>query len=96
MDQDVSNLMMSMLSDGGRDKFGIEGGQRTVLTLDRIMGSSPRSIGSRFLELPVEILADIVELLAEDASSLAKFGLSEYRLQTDGSLCAVCRDLFRL
>ena len=74
MDHDVSSLVMSVLSAGGRDDFGEEESQRTVPLLDRII-ESPRTLGSRLLELPVEILAETINLMAGDRSSLANLAL---------------------
>lgn len=58
----------------GRDEFGKETGQRTVLLLDRILPTA-RTSGSQLLELPVELLADIVEVLFDDRASLANLAL---------------------
>ncbi|EME80787.1 uncharacterized protein MYCFIDRAFT_165651, partial [Pseudocercospora fijiensis CIRAD86] len=72
MDDDVMILMMTTLGAGGRNEYGKEVGERSVLLLDKTMARS-RTCTSRLLQLPSEILADIVELLANDKSSLANF-----------------------
>lgn len=76
IDRSVSSLMMGMFSGTEKDVFGKDPEDpRTVSLLDRIMGSSRRSTGSRFLELPVEILGDIVEYLVDDFATLANLAL---------------------
>lgn len=74
MDGDVSDLMMSPLSGNERDDFGKSPGQRGVLLLDRTMQRN-RDSTSRLLQLPTELLADIVELLADDHAALANLAL---------------------
>ena len=56
---------------------------------------SPQTYGCRFLELPVEILADIVELVAADRSSLAGLAMVNWecrQLARSAQFAEVCFD----
>ena len=75
MDYDVSTLMLGTLGSGGRDEFGKEKSARTPLLLDRIMGGQPRASSSKLLQMPAEILADIVDFLADDKHALSSLAL---------------------
>ncbi|KAF4979778.1 hypothetical protein FZEAL_4082 [Fusarium zealandicum] len=71
MDKDITSLMMASFAGTARDEFGRGQDRRRSLLLDTVMGNRQRVSRSLFLQLPAEILADIVDLLADDASALA-------------------------
>ena len=75
MDHDVSSLMLGMLGGGGRDEFGRGYDPRRSLLLDTVMAGQPRASYSRLLQMPAEILADVVDLLADDRLALAALAL---------------------
>lgn len=75
MDHDVSNLMIGMFSGTGRDKFGREQHARRPLLLDTVMEGRQRVSRSRLLQMPAEILADVVDLLTNDKAALASLAL---------------------
>jgi hypothetical protein len=75
MDRDVSSLMIGTFSGTGRDDFGKDAGTRRCLLLDIVMQGRKRESGCRLFQMPAEILADIVDLLADDKSTLASLAL---------------------
>ncbi|EME47790.1 hypothetical protein DOTSEDRAFT_69658 [Dothistroma septosporum NZE10] len=93
MDGDISDLMMGVLSGNGRDEFGKSPGQRNVLLLDRTM-QRQRDPASRLLQLPTELLADIVEMLANDQSTLASLALVNIECRQLARTRQFCEILF--
>ncbi|ORY56661.1 uncharacterized protein BCR38DRAFT_402313 [Pseudomassariella vexata] len=75
MDRDISSLMMGTFRGTGRDDFGRERDKRRPLLLDRVMGDQPRVSRCRLLQLPAELLGDIVDLLADNKPALASLAL---------------------
>ncbi|KAF7556926.1 hypothetical protein G7Z17_g1051 [Cylindrodendrum hubeiense] len=75
MDQDVSSMMMGTFSGTERDEFGREHDARRSLLLDTVMKGRQRASRSRFLQMPAEILADVVDLLTDDKPALASLAL---------------------
>ncbi|KAF5632031.1 hypothetical protein F52700_6548 [Fusarium sp. NRRL 52700] len=73
--RDVVSLMLSKLDVPGADNFGRENAQRRSLLLDTVMQGRPRASSCKLLQLPAEILADIVDLLSEDRTSLGSLAL---------------------
>ncbi|KAH7006922.1 hypothetical protein EDB80DRAFT_717979 [Ilyonectria destructans] len=72
---DVSSLMMGMFSGIEKDEFGREQHARRPLLLDTVMEGRNRVSRSRLLQLPAEILADVVDLLTDDKAALASLAL---------------------
>ncbi|KAL4971337.1 hypothetical protein BDW66DRAFT_146302 [Aspergillus desertorum] len=75
MDRDVSSLMIGMLGLPGKDEFGAERDTKRPLLLDSVMKGKPRVSGSRLLSIPAEILANIVDYIADDRPALAALAL---------------------
>ncbi|KAM0421223.1 hypothetical protein ACHAPT_010943 [Fusarium lateritium] len=57
------------------DYFGMEQDKRRPLLLDTVMGHQPRASRSRLLQMPSEILVNIVELLSDSKLALANLAL---------------------
>ncbi|KAI1067093.1 hypothetical protein LB506_003888 [Fusarium annulatum] len=74
-DRDILNLMMSRLRLPGVDNFGKENIQPRSLLLDTVMQGQPRASSCELVQLPAEILADIVDLLSDDKTSLGSLAL---------------------
>ncbi|KAI1047614.1 hypothetical protein LB505_012688 [Fusarium chuoi] len=74
-DRDIVNLMMHRLELPGADKFGKENTPRRSLLLDTVMQGRPRTSSCGLVQLPAEILADIVDLLSDDKTSLGSLAL---------------------
>ncbi|KAH8653041.1 hypothetical protein BGZ61DRAFT_468192 [Ilyonectria robusta] len=75
MTRDISTLMIGTLSAGRTDQFGREWDQRRPLLLDTVMEGRERASHSRLLQMPAEILANIVDLLSDDNSTLESLAL---------------------
>ena len=75
MDRDISALMMDTVGSPGNDEFGIERDTKRPLLLDSVTGGKPRVSGSRLLRIPAEVLAHIVEFIADDKPTLAALAL---------------------
>ncbi|RFU78049.1 hypothetical protein TARUN_4179 [Trichoderma arundinaceum] len=76
MFRNISILMMATFSGGGRDEFGRDdAGTRRPLLLDTVMQGRKRESHCRLLQMPAEILGDIVDLLADDKPALASLAL---------------------
>ncbi|RKK76741.1 hypothetical protein BFJ69_g6690 [Fusarium oxysporum] len=73
--RDILSLMMGKLGLPGADNFGRESNQRRSLLLDTVMQGRPRASSCKLLQLPAEILADIVDLLSDDRASLESLAL---------------------
>ncbi|EWZ48847.1 hypothetical protein FOZG_04319 [Fusarium oxysporum Fo47] len=73
--RDVLSLMMGKLGLPGADNFGRESNQRRSLLLDTVMQGRPRVSSCKLLQLPAEILANIVDLLSNDRTSLESLAL---------------------
>ncbi|KAI3588961.1 hypothetical protein IWW34DRAFT_877961 [Fusarium oxysporum f. sp. albedinis] len=73
--RDVLSLMMGKLGLPGADNFGRESNLRRSLLLDTFMQGRPRVSSCKLLQLPAEILADIVDLLSDDRASLESLAL---------------------
>ncbi|KAL7893195.1 hypothetical protein HDV63DRAFT_387573 [Trichoderma sp. SZMC 28014] len=71
MDRDVSNLTMGAFSG----IFGKNMATRRCLLLDTVMQGRQRESHCRLFQMPAEILADIINLLADDKSTLASLAL---------------------
>ncbi|KAF4993707.1 hypothetical protein FGRMN_6284 [Fusarium graminum] len=78
----VSSMMRRSFRDVDRTKH-----QRTPLLLDRVMRGQPRASKSKITQLPAEILAEIIDLLSNDKSSLASLAL----VNSDCRQLARCR-----
>ncbi|KAL7925796.1 hypothetical protein ACQKWADRAFT_200950 [Trichoderma austrokoningii] len=76
MNRDVASLMMAPFSGNARDDFGRDAGTRRCLLLDIIMQGRKRESRCRLFQMPAEILADIVDLLADDKPALASLALA--------------------
>lgn len=57
------------------DKYGNERDKKRALLLDAVMGGQQRASQSRLLQMPAEILAEIVDLLGDSKSALANLAL---------------------
>ncbi|KAK7419127.1 hypothetical protein QQZ08_010997 [Neonectria magnoliae] len=75
MDRDVSSLMVETFSGTGRDDFGRGQDARRSLLLDTVMEGRQRASSSKLLQMPAEILADVVDFLADDKLALASLAL---------------------
>ncbi|EHK41902.1 uncharacterized protein TrAtP1_011552 [Trichoderma atroviride] len=75
MDSDVSALMIGTFGGNARDDFGKDAGTRRCLLLDIVMQGRKRESRCRLFQMPAEILADIVDFLADDKSALACLAL---------------------
>ncbi|SPJ89724.1 uncharacterized protein FTOL_13085 [Fusarium torulosum] len=75
MDRDVSTLIIGTFSGSGRDEFGREPDKRRSLLLDTVMEGRARASQSRLLQIPAEILADIIDLLSDEKSTLSSLAL---------------------
>lgn len=75
MDRDISWLMMGTLGAPGNDEFGAERDTKRPLLLDSVMEGKPCISGSRLLGIPAEILAIIVDFIADDKPTLAALAL---------------------
>ncbi|KAM0546197.1 hypothetical protein ACHAPJ_010981 [Fusarium lateritium] len=58
-----------------RNNFGVRDNRQRSLLLDTVMRGQPRASQCRLLQLPAEILADVVDLMADDSLSLACLAL---------------------
>ncbi|RKK58062.1 hypothetical protein BFJ67_g3138 [Fusarium oxysporum f. sp. cepae] len=85
--RDVLSLMMGKLGLPGADNFGRESNQRRSLLLDTVMQGRPRVSSCKLLQLPAEILADIVDLLSDDRASLESLALVNSDCQQLASCC---------
>ncbi|KAF4503098.1 hypothetical protein FAGAP_653 [Fusarium agapanthi] len=74
-DRDVISLMMTKLDLPGADNFGRQDSHCRSLLLDNVMKDRPRASSCKLLQLPAEILADIVDLLSSDRISLESLAL---------------------
>lgn len=74
MDEDVSSLILGRYSGNEKDDFGKGSERSNVLLIDRTMELT-RSPSSRLVQLPNEILADILNILADDKPTLASLAL---------------------
>lgn len=72
---DISSLMIGSFSGHERDDFGKDTGTRRCLLLDIVMQGRKRESRCTLFQMPAEILADIVDLLADDKSALASLAL---------------------
>ncbi|RYC93657.1 hypothetical protein BFJ63_vAg3636 [Fusarium oxysporum f. sp. narcissi] len=84
--RDVLSLMMGKLGLPGADNFGRESNQRRSLLLDTVMQGRPRVSSCKLLQLPAEILADIVDLLSDDRASLESLALVNSDFSKQSSL----------
>ncbi|KAL6399698.1 hypothetical protein AUP68_17104 [Ilyonectria robusta] len=75
LNHDVSGLMMEVPVGIERDTFGREHHPRRPLLLDTVMEGRERASRSRLLQLPAEILAEVVDLLTDDKAALASLAL---------------------
>lgn len=75
MDRDVSWPMTSTIGTLGSDEFGAETDTKRPLLLDSVMEGKPCISGSRLLGIPAEILAIIVDFIADDKPTLAALAL---------------------
>jgi hypothetical protein len=75
MDRDVSSLMIGTFNGSGRDQFGREPDKRRSLLLDTVMEGRARASHTRLLQMPAEILADIIDLLSDEKSTLSSLAL---------------------
>lgn len=75
LNRDISSLMMGTFSGRGTDQFGRERDKRRSLLLDTVMEGRERASHSKLLQMPAEILADIVDLLSDDKSTLASLAI---------------------
>ncbi|KAI1029083.1 hypothetical protein LB504_012984 [Fusarium proliferatum] len=75
MNRDVSTLIIGTFSGSGRDEFGREPDKRRSLLLDTVMEGRARASHSRLLQMPAEILADIIDLLSDEKSTLSSLAL---------------------
>ncbi|KAL6893440.1 hypothetical protein GGI43DRAFT_413342 [Trichoderma evansii] len=75
MEQGITVLMVPTLSGVERDDFGRDADTRRCLLLDTIMQGRKRESHCRLLQMPTEILADIVDLIADDKPALASLAL---------------------
>ncbi|KAF4806071.1 hypothetical protein CGCSCA5_v014747 [Colletotrichum siamense] len=71
---DILSLMVGKFS-GGPDLFGKETGARLPLLFAKVMEARPAASQSLLFRLPPEILGDIMDLIADDKSSLASLAL---------------------
>ncbi|KAL7783425.1 hypothetical protein V8C37DRAFT_413727 [Trichoderma ceciliae] len=76
MDRDITKLMIGTFSGNGRDDFGRDVGTRRSLLLDTVMQGRKCESHCRLLQMPAEILADIVDLLVYDKPALASLALA--------------------
>lgn len=75
MNLDITSLMIGTLDLPGKDDFGAEKDTKRPLLLDSVMDGKPRVSGSRLLGIPAEILANIVDYIADDLPTLAALAL---------------------
>lgn len=76
MNHDVSELMFFPFSGDESDEFGKDKGARLPLLLPKVMEGRPTQSTSRlFSQLPPEILAGIMDLIADDKAALAALAL---------------------
>lgn len=75
VDRGVSILIIGTFSGAGRDQFGREPDKRRSLLLDTVMEGRARASRSRLLQMPAEILADILDLLSDEKSTLSCLAL---------------------
>ncbi|KAK4124703.1 hypothetical protein N657DRAFT_654960 [Parathielavia appendiculata] len=76
MNHDVSELMISSFSGNENDRFGKEKDARLPLLLPKVMEGRPIKSTSRLLcRLPPEILGDLMDLIADDKSTLSALAL---------------------
>ncbi|CZR39202.1 uncharacterized protein FPRO_05606 [Fusarium proliferatum ET1] len=75
-DRDIVKLMMGPLQLPGVDNFGKDNTPRRSLLLDTVMQGRPRASSCELVQLPAEILADIVDLLSDDKTSLGSLALA--------------------
>lgn len=87
VNRDVLSLMMGKLGLPGADNFGRESNQRRSLLLDTVMQGRPRASSCKLLQLPAEILADVVDLLSDDRTSLESFALANSDCQQLARCC---------
>ncbi|KAH6952234.1 hypothetical protein DER45DRAFT_577759 [Fusarium avenaceum] len=73
-DHDVS-LLMRESSRASIDRSHREKNHRHSLLLDKVMQGRLRTSSSRLIQLPAEILSDIVDLLSDDKPTLASLAL---------------------
>ncbi|RYO91858.1 hypothetical protein DL762_001938 [Monosporascus cannonballus] len=71
----VSELMISVFAGGERDKFGRQKNARLPLLLPKVMEGRPIASDSPLLSLPPEILGDIIDLIADEKTTLAALAL---------------------
>ncbi|KAF5668260.1 hypothetical protein FDENT_11876 [Fusarium denticulatum] len=86
LSRDFRSLMRGKTSRPGADNFGRENNRPRSLLLDMVMQDRPRVSSCKLLQLPAEILAEIVDLLSDDTTSLES--LAEVR--TDCQQLAYC------
>lgn len=67
--------MVGTFSGTGRDDFGRGHDARRSLLLDAVMEGRQRASSSRLLQMPAEILADVVDFLTDDKPALASLAL---------------------
>lgn len=75
MEQSIRVLMVPKVIGLERDDFGRDADTRQCLLLDTIMQGRRRESHCRLLQMPAEILANIVDLLAGDKPALASLAL---------------------
>jgi hypothetical protein len=71
----VTHLMMPEFIGGERDEFGKQQDLRLPLLLPTVLEGHPIASKSPLFGLPVEILGDIVDLIADDQTTLAALAL---------------------
>ncbi|RSL50082.1 hypothetical protein CEP54_012121 [Fusarium duplospermum] len=72
---DIAQLMLDPMGNGAADQFGSEPDKRRPLLLDTITGGQRQASRSRLLQMPSEILADIVHFLSDSKSTVANLAL---------------------
>ncbi|KAG7418423.1 hypothetical protein Forpe1208_v005327 [Fusarium oxysporum f. sp. rapae] len=87
VNRDVLSLMMGKLGLPDADNFGRESNQRRSLLLDTVMQGRPRASSCKPLQLPAEILVDIVDLLSDDRTSLESLALANSDCQQLARCC---------
>lgn len=72
---DISGLMFSTRRRAGRDEYGNRKKAILPLLLPTVLEGHPITSNSRLFSLPAEILGDIMDLIADDQTTLAALAL---------------------
>ncbi|CEJ81538.1 hypothetical protein VHEMI01659 [[Torrubiella] hemipterigena] len=72
---DVTDLMITSFDGNAVDKFGRDASPRRCLLLESVMPNRHRASSCKLFQMPSEILAEIVDMIADDKSSLSSLAL---------------------